>query len=68
MIIGYKTKKLFNGKKCQKNTQKTQNFQFKNTQRCWNFKRNPFGLEIVLFLNKGSKNIKELYGRSKLKK
>ena len=31
MTIGQKTKKLFNVENCQKNTQKTRNFEFKNT-------------------------------------
>ena len=39
MKIDRKTKKLFKRKKSQKNAQKTQNFEFKNTQRCWNLKK-----------------------------
>ena len=31
MTIGQKTKKLFKVRKCQKNAQKTQHFQIKNT-------------------------------------
>ena len=37
MTIGQKIRKLFKVKKCPKNAQKTQYFQFKNTQRYWNF-------------------------------
>ena len=62
MTIGLKTKKLLKVKKCPKNAQKSQNFNLKIYNVLKFFKNTE------TFLNKGTKNKKKLYGRSKLKR